>query len=539
MNGTIFAKALISGANLISNRKNQIDELNVFPVPDGDTGTNMTMTVLAASRVLEQLSSPTVSEVANKTATAMLRGARGNSGVILSLLFRGIANGLKGVKELSASSLADALEGAVKEAYGAVMKPTEGTILTVARLSAQEARRVSDQPLEDAFEAIFKVAKDTLKQTTEMLPVLKKAGVVDAGGMGWLTMLEGMKLVFEGKEGVKREEASEKKLVNPVAEFEGEINFTYCTEYIINRKNGNDPIALRAYLETLGDSVVVVADDDIIKVHVHTDHPGNAIEEALKFGPLVNMKIENMREQHQDKAHAAKQYKKSAEYKAVDPDVEYGFVAVGAGDGIKGLFKDLGAEGVVNGGQTMNPSTEDLLEAIQSVGAKTVFVMPNNKNIIMASEQAAELADRDVVVMQTRTIPEGISAMLCFDPDVSLDENKAMMSKAVDAVKTGLVTFAARDSCFDGKQIGKNEILALTEGKIYFTEKDASKAAYKLIKKLTTSSSTFATVFYGEGISEEQALELKNKLEDKFGEDLEINLVNGGQPVYYYIVSVE
>lgn len=540
MNGTILKDAIISGANHIANNKNKIDQLNVFPVPDGDTGTNMSMTSQAAAKALSSLSSPTAGEAMQAAASAMLRGARGNSGVILSLLFRGMAKALQNKTELTPALLAKALEGGVKEAYHAVMKPTEGTVLTVARFSAEAAKELTSKSLEDMFSQVVEQAKKALDQTPEILPVLKRAGVVDAGGMGYVTMLEGMEQVIKGGKPIALNESdAPKKLENPAAEFSCDISYAYCTEYIVNRGPKKDPLALRAYLESIGDCVVVVADEEIIKVHVHTNHPGNAIEEGLKFGGLVNIKVDNMRVQHETKSHAAAQAKKQPDYAAVDPSVEVGFVAVAAGNGVRDLFAELGAGAVVSGGQTMNPSTEDLLAAIQSVGAKTVFVLPNNKNIIMSSEQAAQLADRDVIVMQTRTIPEGMAALLAYDSSESLSSNKAIMARAAEHVKTGMITFAARDSFFNGRQIGKNEILALEKGRISFTDKDATKAAYRLLKRMIDNSNQFVTIFHGAEISSEQAESLYDLLKDKFGNQLEINLIDGGQPVYYYILSVE
>lgn len=540
MNGSILKNAVISGANNLANQKNQIDELNVFPVPDGDTGANMSMTAMAAANAVSALNDPTVGEVAKETASAMLRGARGNSGVILSLLFRGISNALKDAETLTTNNLKAALKEGVKSAYKAVMNPTEGTILTVARVASETIQKDKTQDVVLLFEKALKGAKDALAKTPDMLPALKKAGVVDAGGQGFVVMLEGMLQVLKGEEGVSlNSQPAPRQLVNAAAEFDGEITYTYCTEFIVNKQGRKSSISLRAFLESIGDCVVVVDDDDIIKIHVHTDHPGNAIEEGLKFGLLSNLKIDNMRLQRQERAHEAKESKKNSTYAAVDPDVPYGFVAVAAGQGVMELFENLGTDAVVSGGQTMNPSTEDLLSAIHSVGAKRIFVLPNNKNIIMAAEQAARLADRDVCVLQTRTIPEGISAMLSFDPEQSAQVNQTEMTRAFSRVKTGLITFAARDSYFDGKQIGKNEILALENGKISFTEKDVSKAAYRLMKRMVNSNSSFATVLYGNNVTDENAEILYETLKNKFGDDLEINLINGGQPVYYYIISVE
>lgn len=548
--GKMLALAIISGANNISNQKQMVDELNVFPVPDGDTGTNMSMTINAGKKELELLENPTVEQTAEIAANALLRGARGNSGVILSLLFRGLSKGLKGKTRANGLDIANALTIGVEAAYGAVMKPTEGTILTVARMAADAgvsfAKTNNDEKA--VFEEIIKQAKITLNETPELLPVLKKAGVVDAGGMGFLVIFEGMKQVICGKNPVEDlKQAKPSVVVNPVlnavANFDQEIKFTYCTEYIVEKKSNSlaiAPIKLRAYLESIGDSVVCVDDETIIKIHVHTNNPGLAIQEGLKFGQLVNMKIENMKEQHNNKIVQAKHIKEDEEYVAVDPEKEYGFVAVCAGTGLQAIFADLGVDKVVSGGQTMNPSTDDILRAIQTTPAKTVFVLPNNKNIIMSAEQAVKLADRQVCVLQTRTIPQGISAMLAFEENSTYSENRLNMTKQFDLVQTGLITFAARDSDYDGHAIKQGEILCLDNGKLIFTEKDLVKALVKLTKSLAKKSDgNFITVFYGSDVTDEQAEKAHKAITEKFGEDYEISLINGGQPVYYYIISVE
>lgn len=542
--GKLLRDAFISGANNITNHKQEVDELNVFPVPDGDTGTNMSMTINAAARELAMLEDPTVSEAADKAAGALLRGARGNSGVILSLLFRGFSKGLKDKKTANGADLAEALAVGVKSAYKAVMKPTEGTILTVARVASEKAAELARQtndPVE-VFECILKVAEETLEQTPEFLPVLKKAGVVDAGGKGLVFVFEGMLTVFRGGEMIaaRGEEKKAAVKVNAAAEYDGEITFTYCTEFIVNKSSGaKSSMALRAYLESIGDSAVVVDDDSIIKVHVHTDNPGNAIQEGLKYGYLTNMKIDNMRVQHETKAYEAKQTAEEADYQPVDPEKPFGFVAVAAGQGLQSLFTDLGVDRVVSGGQTMNPSTEDILKAIHATPAETVFVLPNNKNIIMAAEQAAKLADRRVCVLQTRTVPQGLTAMLAFDPDISYTDNRVNMTNAFAEVQTGQVTFAARDSEFDGHSIKQGEILGLENGKLAFTEKDITKAVYKLIKSLMRRDTSFITMIYGSDVSDAQAEKTYEAIAAKLGDSVEINLVNGGQPVYYYILSVE
>lgn len=537
---SIYVKALISGFNNLYNNKSLVDELNVFPVPDGDTGTNMSMTSNAAKLVLEKLNNKNFIEIAKETSSAMLRGARGNSGVILSLLFRGIYKGLKNYSSLTTKSFAAALHSGVNEAYGAVMNPTEGTILTVAKDISIAADENKDKDFKEFFTKITEAGTLSVQNTTNILPVLKKAGVVDAGGQGLLLIFEGMKEFIVNNNLIEsNNNLAPKKTVNVVARSNETINFSYCTEYIINRENDKSELKLKAYLETIGDCVVVVADDDIIKVHVHTNEPGNAISEALKFGYLSNIKIDNMKLQHKDKLKQIEKSKENFSYAPVNPDVDASFIAVCAGDGVHNLFEELGADAIVDGGQTMNPSTQDLLEAIESVEGKTVFVLPNNKNIIMASEQAAKLADREVLVIQTKTIPQGISALLSYDSSKTIKENELIMTKASENVKTGLITFAARDSIFEGKQIGKNEILGLYDGKIVLNEKDVTKAAYKLMKKMVDSKDQFVTILYGNEVSQESADEFYDILKNKFENQLEINLLSGGQPVYYYIISVE
>ena len=552
INGQQFKDALISGANNIQNNKQQVDELNVFPVPDGDTGTNMSMTIGNARQMLLTMNAQNagVGEVAHAAASALLRGARGNSGVILSLLFRGIANGLKDKQTANGTDMAHALTLGVESAYKAVMKPTEGTILTVARVASEHAVEFAktNNSFTSVFDEIVLHANEALNQTPELLPVLKKAGVVDAGGMGLLTILKGMQQVFSGGEIIQSNKDEQPAAQNvperpksAVAEADDDITFTYCTEFIVNRgKTQKGALALRAYLESIGDCVVVVDDDDIIKVHVHTNNPGNALQEGLKFGTLSNMKIENMREQHSSKVYEQEQLDQMDDYAPVDPNREIGFVAVAAGQGLQALFTDLGVDKIVSGGQTMNPSTDDILRAIKSVPAKTVFVLPNNKNIIMAAEQAVALADRNVCVLQTRTIPQGLSAMLAFDPDESNEENLTNMTRALDHVSTGQITFAARDSDFDGHKIKKGEILGLDNGKLSFTEKDVTKAVTRLTAKLAKRAETsFITVIYGADVSDSQAQEAYEALTAKLPNDVEVNLVNGGQPVYYYIISAE
>ena len=558
LKGKTLRDAIISGANHIANNRQQVDALNVFPVPDGDTGTNMSMTISAAKRELERLDDDaTIEEVSKTAASALLRGARGNSGVILSLLFRGFSKGLAGNSTAAPADIANALSLGVEAAYKAVMKPTEGTILTVSRAAAEKAREAAGEAGKDVAKLwceLTQAASEMLEKTPEMLPVLKKAGVVDAGGKGLLVVFEGMASVIRddviiplaGAVSAPAQQESAAAFFEDDDGFSGEITFTYCTEFIILRgESEKSPLALRAFLETIGDCVVVVDDDEIIKVHVHTDHPGKAMEEALAYGMLTKLKVDNMRLQFADKvSNAQKAAKAEAQrgnlpYAAPDPDRLFGFVAVAAGEGVRQLFLDLGVDQVVSGGQTMNPSTDDILSAVQSVGAQTVFVLPNNKNIIMAAEQSVSLADRQVIVLQTKTIPQGLSAMLAFDAEQDADQNFLAMSRAAGRVATGQITFAARDSDFDGHKIKQGEILALEEGKVAFVEKDLVKAANKLAKAIIRKDSTFVTILYGEGATEEQAGEVEKYIHAKFGDDLEVAVINGGQPVYYFILSAE
>ncbi len=544
--GKLYRDAVISGANNICNQKLAVDELNVFPVPDGDTGTNMSMTISNALAEMKKTSSGVaVGDAAKTVASAMLRGARGNSGVILSLIFRGLSKGLAGKTEADAKDLSGAFKLGVDAAYKSVMKPTEGTILTVAREAYENTvdLAVEDGDAAEFLKAYIAEAEKSLEKTPELLPALAKAGVVDAGGRGLIVILEGMMAVIGGGKIIESEDAV--KPAAPVAVAAAatgssdDITFTYCTEFIVMKKAGaKDATALRAFLETIGDCVVVVDDEEIIKVHVHSNHPGKAIEEGLKFGDLTKMKIENMREQHNNiiKADEAVQTNRKA---PVAPEKDMGFVAVAAGAGVEALFRDLGADQIVRGGQTMNPSTEDILEAIGQTPAHNVFVLPNNKNIIMAAEQAVKLADRNVCVLQSRTIPQGISAMMAFDPDSDFVANRSGMTDALSNVQSGQITFAVRDSEYDGHKIKQGEILAMDNGKIVFTEADVTKALVKLTKRLTSGSSSFITVIYGSDVSDEDAEAAYEKLRAKISDNIDIVLVNGGQPVYYYIISVE
>ncbi len=549
LNGKLFRDSLISAGISIENNRRKIDELNVYPVPDGDTGTNMSMTMSAAVRELElSEDNITVSQAADIAASALLRGARGNSGVILSLLFRGFSKGFSGLETADCIHIAKAMEIGVEAAYKSVMNPTEGTILTVARKAVERAEEIAEfsGSLQSFWNEICIAAQEALERTPEQLPVLKKAGVVDAGGQGLVTIYRAMLEVFSGNGIAKKSDAKTVTRTFDVtdnsAENEEEIKYSYCTEYIIEKKTGcKDSFMLRAYLETIGDCVVVVEDDEIIKVHVHTDNPGLAMQKALEFGRFVNdpkPKIENMKIQHEMRVKDEKITNRQ-EFVPVRPEKDFGFVAVAAGHGLEEMFKDLGADCIIKGGQTMNPSTDDILKAIHATPARTVFVLPNNKNIIMAAEQAVNLADRNVCVLPSRTIPQGISALMAFDESNNFTDNRMEMTKAIQRVSTGQITFAARDSEYEGHNIKKGEIMAFNNGKLQFAEKDVNKAAFKLTKKMSKNDTAYITVIYGADVTEEQAESLMALLEEKFGNKTEIMLVNGGQPVYYYIISIE
>ena len=560
ISGKILRDAIISGANNINNQRSRVDELNVFPVPDGDTGTNMGMTVGAAVRELEALDdSCTVGEAAKTAASAMLRGARGNSGVITSLLFRGFSKALEGKKEADVADIVAALQKGVEGAYKAVMKPTEGTILTVARVASEEAAASDAADVPALWDVVLTAGQKALDDTPNLLPVLKKAGVVDAGGQG---IFEGMGKVFHGEAIIAGGEAAPNK-AKLSTENAGKGVFTddlmkveditngYCTQFLINKYEGASAAKMRAFAESNGDSVVCIEDDDVINLHVHTADPGKILSEAIKYGYLTNFKIENMHEQFLARQKQGKSLEKQASaekapsqasefiYAAVDPSRDYGFVAVAAGEGLKAVFTDLAADAVVSGGQTMNPSTEDILAAIQSVPAKTVFVLPNNKNIIMAAEQAQKLADRQVVVLPTRTVPMGITALLNFDPSVNAETNTINMMAAADKVSTGLITYAARDSEYDGKRIRKGEIMALENGKIVSTSTDITKATYRLARNMCKKDSSFVTIISGCDVSDEDAEKVTEIVKAKCPNHVEVSHIRGGQPVYYYMISVE
>ncbi len=551
--GNLLRDAMISASNVLAAQKQQVDELNIFPVPDGDTGTNMSMTLSAAARELARLTDPTVSQTADTASSALLRGARGNSGVILSLLFRGFSKGLKEKTEANGADLANALTLGVEAAYKAVMKPTEGTILTVAREAAEKgvAAATADSSATAVWAVICDEAEASLQRTPELLPVLKKAGVVDAGGQGLCVIFRAMQAVFNGEPIVQGDtaisNAPQQKSASAAGSFETDITFTYCTEFIVAREKTckKDPLKLRAYLETIGDCVVVVDDEEIIKVHVHTNDPGKALSKGVEYGAFETVKVENMRIQHENAAWAPDNNETVSTPARVEPEEEFGFVAVAAGEGLQALFTDLGCGQVVSGGQTMNPSTDDILNAIEATPAKVVYVLPNNKNIILAAEQAIPLADRTVHVLPTRTIPQGVSAMLNFDPDAEVEDNLNTMMKAADNVSSGSITFAARDSDYENRAIKEGDILALDNGKLSFTDTSIEKAVVKLTKNMASARRSsgkdvaFITLMYGEGVTEQEANAARDAIAAKLGSDVDITVLAGGQPVYYYFISIE
>jgi len=539
INGSDFRRLVINAAANIENNKQHLNELNVFPVPDGDTGTNMSMTINAASADLRKVEDPSLEKAAKTTASAMLRGARGNSGVILSLLMRGISNALKGKTEADGVLWAQALQSGVDAAYKAVMKPAEGTILTVARLAAAKAAEAAreNNHIEFVHDAAIAEAKVALASTTDMNPVLKKAGVVDAGGKGWLLALEAMALALKGEDitVASGADTAETKDAADFSDFDtDDITFTYCTEFIIQRENDMDVEPFRAFLDSLGDSLVLVDDDEIIKVHVHTNDPGKALHEAIDYGSFVTVKIENMRLQHTEKVMTENEKAP----KIAAPEKPIGVVSVCAGDGLADVFQNLGTDGIISGGQTMNPSTQDILTAVNAVPAETVFVLPNNKNIIMAAQQVDALTEKNVIVIGSKTVPQGITAMLSFNPEGSIEENEEAMTEALATVDTMQITYAARNSDFDGFDIHEGDYMALYGSALFGTSKDIKVLLRSLAEKVRDEGKEYVTIYYGADVKERHA----QKAADIFADicpDADVNLIRGGQPVYYYMISAE
>lgn len=554
INGAMFKEMLLFGTVSIAQAQQAINDLNVFPVPDGDTGTNMSLTIQTAAQELKKIEPATVDQAASVTASALLRGARGNSGVILSLLFRGISKELMGCKEADGAAFAAALQEGVAAAYNAVMKPAEGTILTVSRLAAERAVNAAEEhnSVEYVIEQAIAQGEITLAQTTDMNPVLKKAGVVDAGGKGFLLILGGMLSALRGEERPELTEENAQEKADFAMLNEEDITFTFDTVFIV-RKSGRSIEPFRRFLDGIGDSLVIGEDDEAFKVHVHTDIPGEALTEAQKYGTLELAKIENMRTQAQqlaaggkaqstDDLEAIEQELEAAEHEnagEAEPEKDFGFLAVCAGEGLANVFTDLGADGVISGGQTMNPSTESILKEIKKVPAHTVFVLPNNKNIIMAAQQCIGLTEKTVVVIPTASIPQGVSAMMAVDPDMSdADAIAKAMTDAAQCVSTAQITYAARNSDFDGFDIHEGDYLALLDGKLLGTDRDVSALLDGLSDEAASREAEFITVFYGEDVNEEDA----HKACDAFTRkcpDAEVNLICGGQPVYYYIISIE
>ena len=554
INGAMFKEMLLFGTVSIAQAQQAINDLNVFPVPDGDTGTNMSLTIQTAAQELKKIEPATVDQAASVTASALLRGARGNSGVILSLLFRGISKELKGCKEADGAAFAAALQEGVAAAYNAVMKPAEGTILTVSRLAAERAVNAAEEhnSVEYVIEQAIAQGEITLAQTTDMNPVLKKAGVVDAGGKGFLLILGGMLSALRGEERPELTEENAQEKADFAMLNEEDITFTFDTVFIV-RKSGRSIEPFRRFLDGIGDSLVIGEDDEAFKVHVHTDIPGEALTEAQKYGTLELAKIENMRTQAQqlaaggkaqstDDLEAIEQELEAAEHEnagEAEPEKDFGFLAVCAGEGLANVFTDLGADGVISGGQTMNPSTESILKEIKKVPAHTVFVLPNNKNIIMAAQQCIGLTEKTVVVIPTASIPQGVSAMMAVDPDMSdADAIAKAMTDAAQCVSTAQITYAARNSDFDGFDIHEGDYLALLDGKLLDTDRDVSALLDGLSDEAASREAEFITVFYGEDVNEEDARKACDAFTRKCP-DAEVNLICGGQPVYYYIISIE
>ncbi len=549
----MFAKMFLAGAKNLEAKKEWINELNVFPVPDGDTGTNMTLTIMSAAKEVSALQNPDMASLCKAISSGSLRGARGNSGVILSQLFRGFTKGVRDYEEVNVGILADAFDKAVETAYKAVMKPKEGTILTVAKGGAKKARELADNGEEDIgvfFGEVIKYADEVLAKTPEMLPVLKQAGVVDSGGQGLMQVLKGAYDVFSGKEidltiADAKPSSTGSMQMNMEVQAQADIKFGYCTEFIImlNRNfNIKQEMDFKAYLESIGDSIVVVADDDVVKVHVHTNDPGLAIQKALKYGALSNMKIDNMRLEHQEKLFKMSGQQTEAapkEQETETPKKDVGFIAVSVGEGINEIFKGLGVDYIIEGGQTMNPSTADMLDAIEKVNADTVFILPNNKNIILAAEQAAHMVEgKKIVVIPTKTVPQGITAVINCVPDLSVEENTDTMMEEIKAVSTGQVTYAVRDTVIDDKEIKQGDYMGIGDAGILSNGTDMSKVTLEMVEDMMDSDKELISIYYGAEVTEEAAQALGDVLAGKYPK-CDVELQYGGQPIYYYIISAE
>ncbi len=550
----LLQKAFIAGAYNLERNKDYINELNVFPVPDGDTGSNMSLTIMAAAREVSALENPSMDELSKTISSGSLRGARGNSGVILSQLLRGFCKEIKGKKQITVSVLSDGFVRAVETAYKAVMKPKEGTILTVAKGVAEKAVELSemDMDFETLGQEILDHGNEVLKQTPELLPVLKEAGVVDSGGQGLMEFLTGAYNGLTGKEEIKEPVTSggaAKASTMSSEEIDtSHIKYGYCTEFIImleKEYNAETEAKFKEFLTSIGDSLVVVSDDEIVKVHVHTNHPGLAFEKGLEFGSLTSMKVDNMREEHKEKVIHEQDRKKAAEQEAAEeakkeePKKPFGFVAVSVGEGLNDIFRDLGVDHIIEGGQTMNPSTEDVLDAISKVNAETVFVFPNNKNIILAANQAAEIEEeKNVIVIPTKTIPQGISALISFDETATAEANQAGMEDAITAVKSGQVTYAVRDTSIDGKEIKTGDYMGIDDAGIQAVGQDITEVVKDLIGAMADEDSELLSIYYGSDVEEEKANALVEAVQAAYP-DFEVETHAGGQPIYYYILSLE
>lgn len=546
----LLQKAFIAGAYNLERNKDYINELNVFPVPDGDTGSNMSLTIMAAAREVSALENPSMDELSKKISSGSLRGARGNSGVILSQLLRGFCKEIKGKKQITVSVLADGFVRAVETAYKAVMKPKEGTILTVAKGVAEKAVELSemDMDFETLGQEILDHGNEVLKQTPELLPVLKEAGVVDSGGQGLMEFLTGAYNGLTGKEEIKEPVtsggAAKAQTMSSEEIDTSHIKYGYCTEFIImleKEYNAEIEAKFKEFLTSIGDSLVVVSDDEIVKVHVHTNHPGLAFEKGLEYGSLTSMKVDNMREEHKEKVIHEQDRKKAAEQEAAkeEPKKPFGFVAVSVGEGLNDIFKDLGVDHIIEGGQTMNPSTEDVLDAISKVNAETVFVFPNNKNIILAANQAAEIEEeKQVIVIPTKTIPQGISALISFDETATAEANQAGMEDAITAVKSGQVTYAVRDTSIDGKEIKTGDYMGIDDAGIQAVGQDITEVVKALIGAMADEDSELLSIYYGSDVEEEKANALVEAVQAAYP-DFEVEAHAGGQPIYYYILSLE